>query len=211
MLCVAIATANGSALVWLASAGVWRNGGPVPAADAAMLTVLVVGGGALTTGLSAGALVKRMPVPFVSRYPPQQGVAQDLATFAGLSLVLCVVPAVVASHATSAPIADSTKLVLLVLAVVAVVQAVPFVRLQWRVLDEFVEAERTYYRAVFGDHGPTLARFERIEHHFRMLIPGKAIAALIAGLWVLSSVGCRTVRRAWRDVDEARLRTPRKR
>jgi hypothetical protein len=182
------AVSASSALFWLLSAGIWRGGSPVRAADGVVITVVILAGGSFVTSLVFGAVYRHQPTPFLSRYAPQMGVTEDLVTYAGLALIAAVAPAAVAAHVQVAAVSDAVRVTLLGTGIFAIVQAVPLMRLQHAAINRFLREERAWMSAMFGKDPGVQRRLNVIERHFNALIPGQAAALVLGGIWLIVSI-----------------------
>lgn len=182
------AVAVASTLFWLLSAALVVKHEPVRAVEGANIAIAVVVINGCFTTLVGGILARRRGGSHLSRYSPQQGIANDVIAYTGLSLLVAAAPALLVAHIRSAPPSNSRTLVLVTVVLVAVVQAGRFIPIFVRNMRSYIAAEEEFVKAHFPDDPREVRHFKVTRAHFTLLTWLLWFALSLALLWALSAL-----------------------
>ncbi|HEY7418044.1 MAG TPA: hypothetical protein VH593_22880, partial [Ktedonobacteraceae bacterium] len=179
-------------LFWLLSCALWSsNGLPVHTPRAVPITMLTLMGSGILAW-TVGVIIATGRARNLSGYSTEQNLAIDLLTYAGLTVVLGVLPALLAGHLRHVPHNNVLLWVLIVSAVFLDWQAVKFLKETYDAVNHMIE-EKEVIKPLLIEGEPLPGRQDlqihdqRIRNHFTMLKAGILLALAVSVIWVLTA------------------------
>jgi len=137
-------------VLWLLSCALWSDGRPLYAPSAVLIAMLTLAGSGLLIW-TVGSILAAKRVRNLSGYTTEQNLGIDLLTYAGLGLMLAVLPDLLVGHLKYEP-RDERLWALLFAAIVLGLQSVQFVKQTFRAVDVLLDRKKsmTFADRIFG-------------------------------------------------------------
>lgn len=185
----AVGTSSTLLMLWLLSCALWTTGRPLYTSSAVPITVLIlIGNGILVWTI--GTILTARRARSLSGYTTEQNLGIDLLTYAGLGIVLAVLPDLLVGHLKHVP-HNELLWVLLVPAGFLGWQAVSFMNKTFDAVNHMLKEEEIKILLIEGEppvsQEDSQLHDQRVRSHFSGLKAGTLLAVTVGMIWVLSA------------------------
>lgn len=176
-------------MFWLLSCALWTRGRPLYASSAVSITALVlIGNGILVWTIGTTLTARR--ARNLSGYTTEQNLGIDLLTYAGLGIVLAVLPDLLVGHLKHVQ-HNELLWVLLVPAGFLGWQAVRFMQKTFDAVNHMLDEEEIKILLIEGDSPPSRQdsqlHDQRVRIHFSLLKVATLLTPTVGVIWILSA------------------------
>ena len=176
-------------MLWLLGCALWTSGRPLYASSAVSITALIlIGNGILVWTI--GAILTARRVRNLSGYTTEQNLGIDLLTYAGLGIVLAVLPDLLVGHLKHVP-HNELLWVLLIPAGFLGWQAVKFMDKTFDAVNHMLKEEEIKPLLIEGEPLPSRKDLQlhdqRIRSHFSGLKAATLLTVTVSVIWILSA------------------------